>query len=117
MNCPHCGSVDVRLSRREYWADTVQHFLGKAAFRCRSCRKRFFALKSSAGDLISRVQSSGHSKSSYTRARERRRMLRRIFAFVIFTIAFLLFWMFLQYTVSRPPSSQFAPVDATTTSA
>jgi hypothetical protein len=110
MNCPHCGSVDVRSSRRERWTDRFERLFGKVAFRCRSCRKRFFAPESANGDRQANANKRRHSKSPYTIARERQRILRRIFALVIFAIAFLLFWFMLQIAVSKPPSSGLVPI-------
>lgn len=42
--CPHCESDDTARSRRRGFVETtVLPLLGRAPFRCRSCRKRFVA--------------------------------------------------------------------------
>ena len=42
LQCPGCGSKDVRRSRNDTLLSSVMRRLVMHPFRCRSCRKRFF---------------------------------------------------------------------------
>lgn len=42
IQCPMCGSNDVRRSAREGFAVAFWGLFGRWPFRCRSCRRRFF---------------------------------------------------------------------------
>ncbi len=42
IECPKCGSTDKRLSRSAGLFDPFRRALGYVAYRCRSCRARYF---------------------------------------------------------------------------
>ncbi|HEY2407306.1 MAG TPA: hypothetical protein VGI10_14950 [Polyangiaceae bacterium] len=42
QHCPRCGSRDARRSQSRHLFDGIARTLGFKAFRCRSCRLRFF---------------------------------------------------------------------------
>jgi len=42
--CPKCGSSDIRVSKDRNFLDMIMRTIFRMrAYRCRSCRKRFFA--------------------------------------------------------------------------
>jgi transcriptional regulator NrdR family protein len=92
MNCPSCGSSDVRSSRRSQWRDTILRAMGRESIRCRNCRERFYVSRSvalkSGNPLVRRP------KQVFS-ARTRGRILRRIILVAVFTLAFMLFWFLL----------------------
>ena len=42
FSCPHCGSPDVRRSRRHGMGEVPKMLLGVYPFRCLNCGERFF---------------------------------------------------------------------------
>ena len=42
FSCPHCGSADVRRSRRQDFGEIPKMALGVYPFRCLKCGDRFF---------------------------------------------------------------------------
>ena len=97
MTCPICGSSDVRQSSNPHWGDVFQRVLGKDAFRCRGCRTRFYA--SSKGSNSKQVVPPAPSKRSrrFLKASARKRLARMAVTFLIFAVAFGLFWVVLRY--------------------
>ena len=96
MNCPKCGSADVRRSRQETWSDAFQAVCGRQAFRCRSCRFRFHR-QEAAGGKTSKQDDS-------------RRGLRRIRPWMvelaIFALLLLIFLAFLRYLTREPVANR-----------
>jgi len=106
MNCPGCGSSEVRASRRTRWSDFLHRARGQDAYRCRNCRLRFFA-SGSAGQSAENVipASERHRSKPLPSSRMRRRFKRRLVVIAIFAVAFLLFLLFLRYLITErtPP--------------
>jgi hypothetical protein len=108
MICPECGSADVRVSKSSRMSDVLKRLRGNDAFRCRDCRKRFYGPMSFASNskwevLKPRIHRSVRNMS----ARTRRRLVRRLIAGGIFTVAFVLFWLFLRYLVGAIAPPQY----------
>jgi hypothetical protein len=40
--CPSCHSNDISRSRKHKLRDSFMRWMGKVAYRCRDCRKRFY---------------------------------------------------------------------------
>jgi hypothetical protein len=40
--CPSCHSNDVSRSRKRKLRDSLMHWMGKVAYRCRDCHRRFY---------------------------------------------------------------------------
>jgi transposase-like protein len=40
--CPSCHSDDVSRSRKRKLRDSFMRWMGKVAYRCRDCQKRFY---------------------------------------------------------------------------
>ena len=40
--CPSCHSNDISRSRKRKLKDSVMRWMGKVAYRCRDCQKRFY---------------------------------------------------------------------------
>jgi transposase-like protein len=40
--CPSCHSNDVSRSRKRKLKDSFMRWMGKVAYRCRDCQKRFY---------------------------------------------------------------------------
>jgi hypothetical protein len=101
MTCPKCGSSDTRTSKSPRWIDVLQRVLGRKAFRCRTCRKRFFALPSSPLTLKpAEKPSRGHQSRRILTTRARNRLKRTITLAAIFALAFVLFLIFLRFIMA-----------------
>ena len=40
--CPSCHSNDISRSRKRKLRDSFMRWMGKVAYRCRDCRRRFY---------------------------------------------------------------------------
>ncbi len=40
--CPSCQSNDISRSRKRKMKDSFMRWMGKVAYRCRDCQKRFY---------------------------------------------------------------------------
>lgn len=121
MKCPKCNSSQVRPSKRSRWFD-LYLTLGRRRFRCRDCRRSFYAREKpeSSAEPSARPRdrkgSGDHFRSVLSRQTQRR--LREA---LIFAIMLALFIVFLRYLTrepaagnpdslgtsqSRPPASQ-----------
>ena len=45
--CPKCGSGDIRHSARSGLMDSLMGLFQRRPYRCRNCRKRFYAYRPS----------------------------------------------------------------------
>jgi len=99
MICPKCSSSDVRSSQRTEWKDHFRNLLGSQAYRCRKCRLRFHAPAELSTLTASAVGGAGsmHRTVMGPDLRSRRRLLRRLIVFTIFTVMFVIFWFYLRY--------------------
>ncbi len=110
MICPQCSSADVRQSQSSHWKDLLRGARDQGAYRCRSCRKRFFG---EAGLAAESAQADGanNSKRSAGLSRMMRsgsRRIGRIAVISVFAIAFVLFLVFL-FRLFAAPSGRMAP--------
>lgn len=101
MNCPKCGSPEVRTSRRTGSMDRIQSLRGQTAYRCRQCRYRFYAA-ASADAVTSR---SSMRPRKLLSSRRRKRVVRSLIALIIFAFSFYIFWMFLRYETTEKPAA------------
>jgi hypothetical protein len=103
MNCPACGSSDVRSSKRSRWSDTIQRAIGREAVRCRICRERFYISRSAAlksgNPLVKRPK-------QLMSAQTRGRILRRVVLVAVFALAFALFWFLLDKIIGEGNQSR-----------
>ena len=112
--CPSCGSTEVRVSKTSRWSDVFHLTGGRAAFRCRNCRERYFAKEAAepAVSASSRPVSSERSRPRMSSA-AKRRLRRRLVIIAIFALAFAIFGFFLRYILREPSapaeSSLFRP--------
>lgn len=109
MNCPECGSDEIRISRHAHAKDVLYRFCGREAYRCRECRYRFYGKMSPTLEATAYDQSSKlHRWPFWPRSsQERRRFRRAVGYFAIFALAFLIFWLFLRFiTAERSPSDE-----------
>jgi hypothetical protein len=107
MDCPSCGKSDIRRSHSSNWRDSVQRVLGRQAYRCRKCRRRFYypAVGEPTAHNTARAQQKrpGGKVKDF---RKRKRLLRRIIAVAVFVAMFSLFGLFLHHiSVDHPPQS------------
>lgn len=111
MNCPNCGSADIRVSRHPHAMDAFYRLCDREAYRCRKCRYRFYGAKLAAEEITALHRSRHSYRWSFWRSsRERKRLLRRALFFGIFVAAFIIFWYFLRYiTTERIPSDDTPP--------
>lgn len=101
MNCPSCGSSDIRESRHPHMRDVLEKLAGRKPLRCRRCRQRFYAAVSArAKEELVRAKHS-HRAHGLIHSRKRQRLLRRLVIVSIFAVAFVVFWIFLRYLTSE----------------
>jgi hypothetical protein len=107
MTCPKCGSEDVRHSQKPHSSDLIQGIGGKAAYRCRKCRERFFGTPSdSAGSKPRRKPLRTSSLAQKLNSKKANRIKRRITVVAVFLGVFLIFLLLLRYlTTERPTES------------
>lgn len=102
ITCPACGSADVRASRRARMTDVFYRLRGQEPFRCRSCRRRFFAaLPADQRQRHEAERKRSHRSKLNRSARGGRRRVRLQITLSIFAVAFLLFLLFLRYLTTR----------------
>ncbi len=113
MTCPKCGSEDVRHSQRPRSSDLLQGIGGKAAYRCRKCRERFFGVPSAyAGSKPARKPLRPISLASKMNSKKANRIKRRMTAIAVFFGVFLIFLLLLRYlTTERPTESSVRQSD------
>lgn len=103
MNCPSCGSSELRSSNRSQWADNLHRAIGREPIRCRNCRERFYVSRSA-------ILKSGHSLNLRPKqlmsSRTRGRIVRRIILVAVFTLAFALFWFLLDKIIGEGSTSR-----------
>jgi hypothetical protein len=111
MNCPSCGSSELRSSKRSQWSDGFQRLIGREPIRCRNCQERFYVSRST-------VLRSGHSLNLRPKqlmsARTRGRILRRVILVAVFTLAFVLFWFMLDKIIGEGDQSRNSGAPVTT---
>jgi hypothetical protein len=103
MNCPSCGNSDVRRSRSLSRRDGFQRVLGRQAYRCRTCRQRFYcsAFEEPRRSLGIFQKKRGVRVVDF---RRRKRMMRRVVTVVVFVVMFSLFGLFLRHiSQDHPP--------------
>jgi hypothetical protein len=109
MNCPECGSEEIRISRHAHAKDMLYRICGREAYRCRECRHRFYGKMSPALEAAAYDRSSKSHRWPFWlgSSRQRRRFRRAVGYFAIFALAFLIFWFFLRFiTTERGPSDE-----------
>lgn len=94
------------MSQQPRWSDAFQRIRGQQPYRCRKCRLRFYAPDLSDLNVSPVAQPhSVHRSALHTRARNRRRTVRRLITIAIFTLMFAIFWFYLRYiTADRTPA-------------
>jgi preprotein translocase subunit SecG len=76
-------------------------------FRCRSCRKRFYASDSTeSGQRQVDKSKHTHRPAKFMSDRSKKRLIRRLVVISIFALAFIVFWLFLRYLTTEKSSSQ-----------
>ena len=94
MICPKCSSAEVRHCQRAGWADALQSWFGRRAYRCRSCRWRFHAVE------------DGEPAPAKSHKRSKRRGMRsgrqRAVQILIFAVMLIMFLIFLRYLTREP---------------
>jgi hypothetical protein len=83
--------------------DVIYHMRGQEAYRCRTCRQRFYGPKSAALGMEKshRPKKFLHAPQSHKRFERRERLPYQIMFVALFAVAFLIFWLFLRYIASR----------------
>ena len=81
--------------------------LGRTPFRCRGCRKRFYAsfFYRSHSKQVVPSSTSKHSKRR-VRAINRKRLGRLLVTGVVFAVAFIVFWIVLRYFMAMKNPAQ-----------
>jgi hypothetical protein len=113
MNCPKCGSTDLRTSKHAHWGDIFQRARGREAIRCRKCRLRFFVDRVIDANGKETIAQSTHRPKSVKllSSRTKHRLAKRLVVISIFAVAFIVFWLFLRYlTTERMPGSDSGAV-------
>jgi hypothetical protein len=102
MNCPKCGSAEVRPSTRARWFDPYFAF-GRQRFRCRGCRRSFYAReKAGLPADASRMPSLSKRSQKHRYKPLSKRNQRRLLEALIFVVMLALFFVFLRYLTREP---------------
>ena len=103
MNCPKCGSVEVRPSTRARWFDPYFAF-GRQRFRCRDCRRSFYARENAGLPVVgdSRTPKPPKRSQEHRHRLLSKRNQRRLLEALIFAVMLALFILFLRYLTSEP---------------
>ena len=76
-------------------------------FRCRDCRMRFYASESAqTAPKLAEQSKPIHRHPKLISTRRKKRLIRRLIVISIFTLAFLVFWLFLRYLTSEKSPTQ-----------
>ena len=79
----------------------LQKVQGRTAFRCQSCRNRFFE-----GQVAPTGLKSKGTSVKLIRTRTKKKLAKKLVVVSIFAAAFIVFWLFLRYlTTDRAPTS------------
>lgn len=118
ITCPVCGSAEVRLSRSKRRTDVFRWLRGRREpFRCRNCRRRFFASLSTIETKKRAVKPASRRRSKrYLSRRTKKRMIRTLIMVCVFAGAFILFLIFLRYMMTERQPKPFPGVIPGTTS-
>ena len=100
LNCPQCGSTELRRSHHHKWFDRFYSPLHRQPLRCRKCRLRFYGPEVSAA--VDAASKRSHKREN---KRGKRRLRHWMVEATIFTVLLLLFFMFLKYLTREPPAS------------
>jgi hypothetical protein len=108
MNCPTCGTSEVRPSEHSHWSDGLQRIMGRLPYRCRTCRLRFYSSK----PLNPLSEKKKDRRATHDEIkRSRRRLWRVIIAVAIFAGMFVIFLMILNFLTSdKGPAKDFGVI-------
>jgi len=82
--------------------DVFSRFRGREPFRCRNCRRRFFAAPSTVERQKSAVKPArSHRSKRHLSRRTKKRIVRTLIMISVFVVAFILFLIFLRYLMSE----------------
>ena len=104
MNCPQCGSDEIRKSQSSSWADIVQQLRGEDAFRCRKCRKRFYASRAGVGTVL-----PSRPRRSKSR-RDGKRRIRLLGWILSGTACVVILLVFILHSSTTDPSAPVKPL-------
>jgi hypothetical protein len=105
MNCPHCGSADLRHSEKIAWSDVPHRAMGRRPWRCRECRRRFYA---APNDETPAARPRKPSKQRSINGSRRRR--RRAIEAGVLGLLLLIFLLFLRYLTREPAAEDSGQV-------
>jgi transposase-like protein len=99
MNCPKCGSDDIRVSHHAHKMDVIHHMRGEEAYRCRACRHRFYDSKSAAVGMKKSHRPVRFLRVPQSRKRfeRRERLPYQIMTVTLLAIALSIFWFLLRF--------------------
>jgi hypothetical protein len=109
MKCTFCGGLDVRLSKRSPRFSFVQHARGYERYRCRDCRRAFWAKPPvDVDERNRRKRQRGWSHTFQTPGR------RRVIEIALFVTMLVIFVLAIRYLISKgdapgPSSFLFTP--------
>lgn len=106
MTCPKCGSSDLRHSSSPGWGDAFQRVLGRDAYRCRGCRRRFYASSSNSRSKALVPPTTSKRSKRLLKASARKRLARLAVTVLIFAVAFGIFWVILRYFMAPKISTE-----------
>jgi hypothetical protein len=107
IKCPKCGGEDTRRSRRDGWGDFLHRFLAHKAYRCRTCRARFFVQDGVV--LTSKSEERRSKKSEHKHKGQHRLTMRtktRLTEAILFFSMLVVFYLFLKYIIQERPAAE-----------
>jgi transposase-like protein len=109
VKCKSCESSNVRLSQKSSALASIYRSMGMLRYRCRDCRRSFYALSASAVDApAKRSEEVRRKRTSGWRHLIQRRSQRRTIEVILFIAMLLIFYFAFNTLVSKDGSGIFS---------
>lgn len=104
LTCPKCGGVDTRRSRHSGLSDAFHRALSQHAWRCRTCKHRFYAGAEPALVPEAPKEHSSHRSRRKSKHKSKKEGIRlstrtrtRLIEAGLFFAMLIVFYLFLRY--------------------
>ncbi len=100
MTCPHCKQHHAHRSHRSGLADRIRRLFQMIPYRCRTCKRRFYAFR--AGEQSPRMRTNEERKIMELRRRLKWKRTKReliIYGFAALFVAIVI------YLITRPSTA------------
>lgn len=109
VKCKSCESSNVRLSQKSSALASIYRSMGMVRYRCRDCRRSFYALSPNEAESSSkRSEEVRRKRTSGWRHLIQRRSQRRTIEVVLFIAMLLVFYFAFNTLISKDGSGMFS---------